>query len=68
MMNHRGVTNGTPLARRFTNWARELRDQSGGTIKPVLIGYTDAPTDPVRSPKHDEFILKIDGFCAKNDA
>ena len=47
MMNHRGVTNGTPLARRFTNWARELRDQSGGTIKPVLIGYTDAPTDPV---------------------
>lgn len=46
LMNHRVVTNGTPLDRRFTNWAAELREQSGGAIKPKLVGYTDAPTDP----------------------
>ena len=46
MLNHRGVSNGTPLARRFTNWAAELRAQSGGAIRPSLVGYTDAPTDP----------------------
>ena len=40
LMNHRGVTNGTPLARRFTNWAAELRRQTGGKIQPKLIGYT----------------------------
>ena len=26
--------------------AAELREQSGGAIKPKLVGYTDAPTDP----------------------
>ena len=30
--------------RRFTNWAAELEGRAG--LSPVLVGYTDAPTDP----------------------
>ena len=60
-MNHRGVTNGTPLARRFTNWASELRRQSAGKIKPKLIGYTDAPTDPRGLPLDHPELQHWDG-------
>jgi arylsulfatase A-like enzyme len=58
MMNHRGVTNGTPLARRFTNWALELRAHG---LRPALIGYTDAPTDPRGMPLDHEELQHWDG-------
>ncbi|MFP6807162.1 MAG: sulfatase-like hydrolase/transferase [Pseudomonadales bacterium] len=41
--NHRSGTNGTPLDRRFTNWALELR---GIGYDPVLFGYTHTAMDP----------------------
>src|SRR5438552_5790117 len=42
-MNHRSVTNGTPLDARFTNIALEAR---GLGYDPVLFGYTDTSIDP----------------------
>ena len=57
----RGVSNGTPLARRFTNWARELKEQSSELYKPVLIGYTDAPTDPRGLPLDHPELQHWDG-------
>ncbi len=41
--NHRSGTNGTPLDRRFTNWALELR-RAG--YDPALFGYTHTAPDP----------------------
>ena len=43
MMNHRSVTNGTPLDRRHINWAQRLREVG---YEPVLFGYTDTSADP----------------------
>ena len=43
MFNHRCVTNGTPVASRFTNWAMELRKKG---CDPSLFGYTDTAVDP----------------------
>jgi len=50
LMNHRSVSNGTPLDDRFTNIAREAR--AAGYV-PVLFGYTDTSVDPrtVSDPK-----------------
>ena len=59
LMNHRGVSNGTPLARRHTNWARELREHAG--LRPALIGYTDAPTDPSGLPLDHPELQHWDG-------
>ncbi len=42
-MNHRSVTNGTPLAARHTNIALEARAHG---YDPVLFGYTDSSVDP----------------------
>jgi arylsulfatase A-like enzyme len=42
-MNHRSVTNGTPLDARFTNIALEARALG---YDPVLFGYTDTSVDP----------------------
>ncbi|CAN5555825.1 alkaline phosphatase family protein [soil metagenome] len=42
-MNHRSVSNGTPLDDRFTNIAREAR---AAGYDPVLFGYTDTSVDP----------------------
>lgn len=42
-MNHRSVTNGTPLDRRHTNIALEVR-RAG--YDPILFGYTDTSADP----------------------
>ncbi|MCK6451844.1 MAG: alkaline phosphatase family protein [Alphaproteobacteria bacterium] len=42
-MNHRSVRNGTPLDRRFTTIALEMRRLG---YAPALIGYTDTGTDP----------------------
>lgn len=41
--NHRSGTNGTPLDKRFTNWALELRKAD---YDPVLFGYTHTAQDP----------------------
>jgi arylsulfatase A-like enzyme len=41
--NHRSGTNGTPLDRRFTNWALEVR-RAG--YDPALFGYTHTAPDP----------------------
>jgi arylsulfatase A-like enzyme len=47
-MNHRCVSNGTPLDPRFTNMALEVRKLG---LDPSLIGYTDTAADPRgRSP------------------
>lgn len=43
MMNHRSVSNGTPLDARFTNLALEARACG---YDPLLFGYTDASPDP----------------------
>ena len=43
MMNHRSVTNGTPLDDRFDNIARTAR---GLGYDPTLFGYTDTAIDP----------------------
>jgi len=42
-MNHRSVTNGTPLDARHTDLAAELRR---GGWRPTLFGYTDHSPDP----------------------
>ena len=41
--NHRSGTNGTPLDRRFTNWALEARRVG---YDPALFGYTHTAPDP----------------------
>lgn len=43
LMNHRSVRNGTPLADRLTNMAREARKAG---YDPILFGYTDTTADP----------------------
>jgi len=46
-MNHRSVRNGSPLADKITNLAREAR-KSG--YDPLLFGYTDTSIDPRSRP------------------
>ncbi len=41
--NHRSGTNGTPLDKRFSNWALELR---AAGYDPTLFGYTHTAQDP----------------------
>ena len=43
LQNHRSGTNGTPLDRRFTNWALEARARG---YAPALFGYTHTARDP----------------------
>lgn len=43
LLNHRCGTNGTPLDRRFTNWALEARSVG---YRPALFGYTHTARDP----------------------
>ncbi len=45
LMNHRAVTNGTPLDRRHSNVALEARKLG---YDPVVFGYTDIGADPRR--------------------
>lgn len=54
--NHRSGTNGTPLDRRFTNWAKELREVG---YDPVLFGYTHTSMDP-RGLEADHHSLRND--------
>jgi len=57
--NHRSVTNGTPLDRRHTNLALEVR-RAG--YAPVLFGYTDTSTDPRGLPLDDPRLLSYEGL------
>ncbi len=54
--NHRSSTNGTPLDRRFTNWALEVR-RAG--YDPALFGYTHTAPDP-RFMTEDDARLRTD--------
>ena len=54
--NHRSGTNGTPLDRRFTNWALEVRRVG---YDPALFGYTHTAPDP-RYLTADDPRLKTD--------
>ena len=49
-MNHRHVSNGTPLDATFTNIALEARKKG---YEPTLYGYTDTPVDPRGRDKND---------------
>ena len=52
-MNHRSVNNGTPLNKRFTNIAKEVRKLG---YDPTLFGYTDTSFDPRGFHEKDPFL------------
>ena len=54
--NHRSGTNGTPLDKRFSNWALELRKAG---YDPTLFGYTHTAQDP-RDMDPDDIRLNTD--------
>ncbi len=58
MMNHRSVSNGTPLDARFTNIALEVR---AAGYDPVLLGYTDASPDPRQLAADDPRLRTYEG-------
>lgn len=57
--NHRSGTNGTPLDKRFTNWALELRKAG---YDPVLFGYTHTSMDPRGVPDDDPGLQNDEGI------
>lgn len=57
--NHRVVSNGTPLADRHTNWARELVKAGR---EPWLIGCTDQTPDPAGLPPDDPRLRTYEGL------
>lgn len=63
LQNHRSVRNGTPLDRRFTNVAKEVRKAG---FDPILIGYTDTSPDPrglaARDPELTTYERPMAGF------
>lgn len=59
LQNHRGSTNMTPLDRRHTNWALELRDAG---YDPVLFGYTDTVPDPRAHRAGDPALTNWEGM------
>ncbi|MBX2805708.1 MAG: alkaline phosphatase family protein [Hyphomicrobiales bacterium] len=56
---HRSVRNGTPLDRRHTNIALEVR-RSGQD--PVLLGYTDSSADPREMAPEDPRLKSFEGI------
>lgn len=58
MMNHRSLTNGTPLDARFTNVALEIRKLG---YEPSLIGYTDISADPRGRDPNDPALKTYSG-------
>ena len=58
-LNHRSVTNGTPLDARHTNLAAEARKAG---YRPVLFGYTDLSHDPRALPAGDPRLLSYEGI------
>ena len=58
MHNHRSVSNGVPLDRRFTNIALEARKAG---YDPALFGYTDISADPRGLPPEDPRLHHAEG-------
>lgn len=56
--NHRSVTNGTPLDRRHTNLALEVRKAG---LEPLLLGYTDTSADPRELSPQDPALNSYEG-------
>lgn len=59
-LNHRSITNGTPLDARHVTLAQLVR-QAGGD--PVLFGYTDTSTDPRTVPPGDPRLNGYEGIA-----
>ncbi|MEO1091541.1 MAG: alkaline phosphatase family protein [Pseudomonadota bacterium] len=57
-LNHRSITNGTPLDRRHTHLARELRRLG---YAPALFGYADTSADPRGVPPRDPRLQTYEG-------
>ena len=57
-MNHRSVTNGTPLDARHTSLAAEVR---AAGYRPVLFGYTDMSVDPRGRAPDDPWLRTYEG-------
>tara|TARA_Y100001970_G_C14224605_1_gene854803 strand:+ start:168 stop:1757 length:1590 start_codon:yes stop_codon:yes gene_type:complete len=58
-MNHRSVNNGTPLNKRFTNIAKEVRKLG---YDPTLFGYTDTSVDPRDYHERDPILTSYEGM------
>jgi arylsulfatase A-like enzyme len=58
-LNHRSVTNGTPLDARHSDLAAEARTAG---YRPVLFGYTDMSHDPRALPAGDPRLLTYEGI------
>ena len=58
LMNHRSGRNGTPLDRRHTNIAQEVRKIG---FDPILFGYTDTSADPRGLPPEDPALRTFEG-------
>ncbi len=63
-LNHRSITNGTPLDARHTHLARELR-ALGRT--PALFGYTDTSLDPRLHHPNDPRLATYEGVFPEWD-
>jgi arylsulfatase A-like enzyme len=61
LQNHRSARNGTPLDRRFTNIALEMRKAG---FDPGLIGYTDTSADPRGRDREDPALRTYEGVMA----
>ncbi|HEX6142965.1 MAG TPA: alkaline phosphatase family protein [Geminicoccaceae bacterium] len=57
-LNHRSITNGTPLDARHTDLSAEVR-RAG--YRPVLFGYTDRSHDPRQLPADDPRLRTYEG-------
>lgn len=60
-MNHRSITNGTPLDARHRTLA-DLASTAG--YDPVLFGYTDTSIDPRTVPPDDPRLLSYEGVAS----
>ena len=58
LMNHRSGRNGTPLDRRHTNIAHEVRKTG---LDPTLFGYTDTSADPRGLHPQDPALRTFEG-------
>ncbi len=58
LMNHRSGRNGTPLDRRHTNIAHEVRKIG---LEPTLFGYTDTSADPRGLQPDDPALRTFEG-------
>ena len=63
-LNHRSITNGTPLDGRHTHLARELRALGRA---PAVFGYTDTSLDPRGRHPADPQLRSMEGFAPEWD-